>query len=577
MKKLLSLTLAVMMLFSAMSISASASTSPSAWAVSEVKSAESAGIITNAVRLNYQKDITREEFCELVVKLYEKLTQKSASPGIDVFIDTDNQEVLKAYNLGIVKGISYNQFAPYSKITRQEICVMLVRCIGIAVNEADTNSFNNNYFADKYKIAYWAANSVNYAYDNGIIKGIGNNYIDPLGDITCEQAIMLAYRIYLKYAQYTPNGQEYTEKKDPDAENIDNKKTDDPSAENTDNKKADDAQDKVTSGSESGIQKPDTKLDTGNKYTDNGDKKSDDTQDKVTAAPGVQKPDTNTDNDKKEPDRSQGGSSSDQNIDQPAAGASNEYKNHKYAFFTKRVAYSEAERFCENLGGHLATISSAEENNYLFNLMKSKGYNSAYFGLTDSEREGVWKWVNGETVNYTNWRLGEPNAENENEDYAMFYYKYNDGTWNDGDFGGSTVNGGNVFICEWDESLNTYNGHTYMFFKDIASSYQSAERFCENAGGHLATISSAGENNYLFGLMKSKGYGGAYFGFTDSETEGKWKWVNGESINYTNWRPGEPNAENENEDYAMFYYRFTDGTWNDGDFSGSTVFICEWD
>ena len=521
------------MLFSAMSISASASTSPSVWAASEVKSAESEGIITNAVKMNYQKDITREEFCELVIKLYEKLTLKSPSSGTDVFIDTDNPEVLKAYNLGIVKGISYNQFAPYSKITRQEICVMLVRCIGIAVNDADINSFSNNYFADKYKIAYWAANSVNYAYDNGIIKGIGNNYIDPLGDTTCEQAIMLAYRIYLKYAQYDPNGQKYTENKDSDAENIDNKKTDD-------------------------------------------------SQDKVTAKPGVQKPDTNTDNtnsdnDKKESDKLQDGISSDQNIDQSTDSSSNEYKNHKYAFFTKNVAYSEAERFCENLGGHLATISSDAENDYLFNLMKSKGYNSAYFGLTDSEREGVWKWVNGENVNYTNWHQGEPNAENENEDYAMFYYKYNDGTWNDGDFGASTVNGGNVFICEWDESLNTYNGHTYMFFKDIALSYQSAERFCENAGGHLATISSAGENNYLFGLMKSKGYGGAYFGFTDSETEGKWKWVNGEGIKYTNWRPGEPNAENENEDYAMFYYKFADGTWNDGDFSGSTVFICEWD
>ena len=31
----------------------------------------------------------------------------------------------------------------------------------------------------------------------------------------------------------------------------------------------------------------------------------------------------------------------------------------------------------------------------------------------------------------------------------MFYYGYSDGIWKDGDFDGSTVNGGNAFICEW--------------------------------------------------------------------------------------------------------------------------------
>ena len=30
------------------------------------------------------------------------------------------------------------------------------------------------------------------------------------------------------------------------------------------------------------------------------------------------------------------------------------------------------------------------------------------------------------------------------------YYKFADGTWNDGDFGNETVNDHAVFICEWD-------------------------------------------------------------------------------------------------------------------------------
>ena len=48
----------------------------------------------------------------------------------------------------------------------------------------------------------------------------------------------------------------------------------------------------------------------------------------------------------------------------------------------------------------------------------------------------------------------KPNMESKNEDYAMFYYKYTDGTWNDGDFGRYTANSGKAFICEWDETMD---------------------------------------------------------------------------------------------------------------------------
>lgn len=128
-----------------------------------------------------------------------------------------------------------------------------------------------------------------------------------------------------------------------------------------------------------------------------------------------------------------------------------DWQSHRYKVFDSVASkWEEAENYCKSLGGHLATISCQEENDFIYQLMIDAGYRSAYFGLTDSGNEGNWKWVTKEPVLYTNWHLGEPNSENGNEDYAMFYYKYSDGTWNDGDFGGHTVNGGTAFICEWD-------------------------------------------------------------------------------------------------------------------------------
>jgi lysophospholipase L1-like esterase len=132
--------------------------------------------------------------------------------------------------------------------------------------------------------------------------------------------------------------------------------------------------------------------------------------------------------------------------------------NYYEVFSNVAASWEAAELYCESLGGHLATISSKKENDYIYQLMRDAGYKSAYFGMTNKDADGTWTWVNNETWSYTNWHSGEPNQQNGTENYAMFYYKFTDGTWNDGDFGGSTVNGEMNFICEWDTE-SAYNAY----------------------------------------------------------------------------------------------------------------------
>lgn len=128
-----------------------------------------------------------------------------------------------------------------------------------------------------------------------------------------------------------------------------------------------------------------------------------------------------------------------------------EYNGHHYAFYQNDCeTWEEAKKFCEDLGGHLAIIDCEEENTKLYDFMKSVGYESAYFGLTDKGNEGVWKNVDGSEPEFTNWSEGEPNNERGIENYAMFYYKSPSYKWNDGDFSHGTVNDPAIFICEWE-------------------------------------------------------------------------------------------------------------------------------
>lgn len=123
---------------------------------------------------------------------------------------------------------------------------------------------------------------------------------------------------------------------------------------------------------------------------------------------------------------------------------------HRYRMYKGVPRWVEAEAFCRALGGHLATMTSEEENRFVHSFMWNGGFTTAYFGLEDEERDHTWEWVSGEPVEYTNWDSGEPSYSGR-ERYGMYFYKHTTGTWNDAHFyEDAEVDPGCSFICEWD-------------------------------------------------------------------------------------------------------------------------------
>ncbi len=171
--------------------------SASSWAVSELEAAEQLGLFTNKVKRALKQDITREEFCGIAVKLYEQLSGKQALPSVvNPFTDTSDSDILKAYEKGIVNGVSADKFAPNNKISRQEICVMITRALKAAKPGMSITVTDYARFDDESKIASWAINEVRFANKNNIMKGVGGNTIDPLGNTSREQGIILVKRTY---------------------------------------------------------------------------------------------------------------------------------------------------------------------------------------------------------------------------------------------------------------------------------------------------------------------------------------------------------------------------------------------
>ena len=116
------------------------------------------------------------------------------------FVDTDNEDIIKAYHLGITNGTSANTFSPYAQITRQEISTMIMRLVdasGVYISKDQISVYDS--FVDDIKIADWAKESVYFMNNKGIIKGRGNGIFAPLDNTSIEEAIVLSVRTLCEF------------------------------------------------------------------------------------------------------------------------------------------------------------------------------------------------------------------------------------------------------------------------------------------------------------------------------------------------------------------------------------------
>ena len=174
----------------------------SSWALPELNKAQKYGFITDKIKDNMSGPITREEFAEVAVKLYEKYTGKTAVPAdANTFADTQNPEIFKAYNLNIVAGtdLAKKLFSPKDLTNREQVAAMIYRAVKVIEPGADLSNAGSPSFSDSKQVSGWATENVKFMSKLGFMKG-SNNRFDPKGTCTREQAVLIAVRVYELYA-----------------------------------------------------------------------------------------------------------------------------------------------------------------------------------------------------------------------------------------------------------------------------------------------------------------------------------------------------------------------------------------
>ncbi len=175
----------------------------SEWAEEELDKADEIQIIPNKLKYaDLTANITRAEFAHVAVKLYEKLTgNKAVVVANNPFIDTADEEVLKAYNLEITKGTSEVTFNPDALITREQMATMMTRAVTKSEIDTKVDLDKVTKFADDGEMHDWGKESIYYMSSIEIIKGVGNNTFNVLGNATREQALLISERSAEKFAK----------------------------------------------------------------------------------------------------------------------------------------------------------------------------------------------------------------------------------------------------------------------------------------------------------------------------------------------------------------------------------------
>lgn len=134
----------------------------------------------------------------------------------------------------------------------------------------------------------------------------------------------------------------------------------------------------------------------------------------------------------------------------------------RYLAFRESLTWEEAAERCEQLGGHLATVTSSTEEDEIIALLEGAGIKYCWLGgYTSYDDHGnvFGHWVTGETFGYSAWSSGEPSRvdlDGTDEWYIMLWNvaSLNGWYWNDqrNDPVGAVpyMASGMGFVCEFE-------------------------------------------------------------------------------------------------------------------------------
>jgi hypothetical protein len=226
---------------------------------------------------------------------------------------------------------------------------------------------------------------------------------------------------------------------------------------------------------------------------------------------------------------------------------------HTYVLSDRASNYWEAERQAMALGGHLVSITSQAEEDWVYSTFLSRRGRTFWIGLNREYEGGPFaRWRSGEKYAFSAWNPGEPNNAGGHE--ACTHILDNN-RWND-----LPCHYALQGIIEIDNN-NVFNNHRYVLTSRPLN-FADAERQAIAMGGHLTAVNDPEEMAFIEQRFRARVRQHLWIGLERPAPHAPFqRWTAGDKLDYSNWNPGEPNDWGRNE--ACTHVLAWNSKWND--------------
>uniref|UniRef100_A0A4W6EZB1 Mannose receptor, C type 1b n=1 Tax=Lates calcarifer TaxID=8187 RepID=A0A4W6EZB1_LATCA len=241
------------------------------------------------------------------------------------------------------------------------------------------------------------------------------------------------------------------------------------------------------------------------------------------------------------------------------------WRGNQYYINRMSMPMEDARHFCQQRHGDLVSITSKDENTFIWKQI-SRSYGNYYIGLS-VDLDGSFWWMDGTSVSLQRWDENQPNSNVFDENcVAMSYYM---GFWR-------TFNCGQEHqsICKRRGSVpaNTtvaptvppkggcpikwtkFDSKCYSINAGRKTTWEEARRQCITIGGNLVSIPTRRVQAFLITKMAEIRNTDLWIGLS-SLNQNEYYWTDGKARKYTNW-----GYTKHNRRPGTFYQR-----WNEED------------